>query len=256
MFRAFRIFILLTILLIVGGSTYLSQLRATDWDAPLWVSIFPINGDGSSNTERYINSLKKNNFRDIEAFMAEEAEYYKVPIKNPTIVNVANKVLEQPPLPPTSRSTLNIMLWSLKLRYWVFTHGSNASPSPDIQIYVVYYDPANNKKLSHSLGLEKGHIGVVHAYAGQRYTRKNNVIIAHEFLHTLGAVDKYELATNYPIFPLGFANPDNQPLYPQKRAEIMAGRMPVSKNEAIFPKNLYRVVIGKQTAKEINWLEK
>lgn len=254
MFKAFRIFILLTILIIVAASTYLSQLRATDWDAPLWVSIYPINGDGSPETERYIQHLKKDNFRDIESFMAEEADYYKVPIKNPVIINVENKLTEQPPSPPASRSIINIMLWSLKLRYWVFAHGSGTGPSPDVQIYVIYYDPTNNKVLAHSLGLKKGHIGVVHAYAGQRYTRKNNIVIAHEFLHTLGAVDKYDIATNYPLFPLGFANPSSQPRYPQKQAEIMAGRIPVSENEAIFPGNLYRVVIGKQTAKEINWL--
>ncbi len=255
MFKAFRIFILLTILFIVAASTWLTQLRATDWDVPLWVSIYPINGDGSPDTERYIKNLKKNDFRDIETFLAEEAEYYKVAIKNPVIINVEDKLIEQPPKPPVSRSTLNIMFWSLKLRYWVLTHGSGSGPSPDVQIYVVYYDRDNNKKLSHSLGLKKGHIGVVHAYAGRHHTRKNNIIIAHEFLHTLGAADKYDPATNYPLFPLGFANPDSQPRYPQKRAEIMAGRIPVSENEAIFPKNLYRVVIGKQTAKEINWLK-
>jgi len=256
MFKALRIFILLTILVIIGASTYLSQLRATDWDTPLWVSIYPINGDGSSSSARYIKNLKKNDFRDVETFLAEEAEYYKIPIKNPVAVSISPKILEQPPQPPTSRSVLSIMLWSLNLRYWAFTHDSNTGPSPDIQIYVVYYDPDKNKKLSHSLGLEKGHIGVVHAYAGHRFTRKNNIIVAHEFLHTLGAADKYDFATGYPQFPLGFANPDSDPRYPQKRAEIMAGRIPVSENEAIFPRNLYRVVIGKQTAKEINWLPK
>ncbi len=256
MFKALRIFILVTILIIVAASTYLSQLRATDWDTPLWVTIYPINGDGSLNSKRYIKSLKKNDFHDIETFMAEEAEYYKIPIKNPVIIHVAAQVFDQPPQPPASRSIIDVMFWSLKLRYWAFAHDTDTGPSPDIQIYVVYYNPDKHKKLSHSLGLEKGHIGVVHAYAGRKYTRKNNIIIAHEFLHTLGALDKYDLATGYPAFPLGFANPKSQPLYPQKQAEIMAGRIPISENEAIFPNNLYRVVIGLQTAKEINWLSK
>ena len=255
MFRVLRIFILLTILLIVAASTYLSQRRATDWDNSLWVSIYPINGDNSATSTRYIKGLKKSDFHEIESFLSEEAEYYKIPIKQPVNINLASELREQPPLPPLSRSTLNIMLWSLKLRYWALTHDTETGPSPDIQIYVIYYDPQNNKKLSHSLGLEKGHIGVVHAYAGRRFRQKNNVIIAHEFLHTLGARDKYNLASGYPDFPLGFANPDSQPRYPQKRAEIMAGRIPINENETIFPKNLYRVVIGEQTAKEINWLK-
>lgn len=256
MFKAFRIFILLTVLIIVAGSTYLTQLRATDWDSALWVSIYPINGDGSQNTQRYIKRLQKQDFQDMNSFLAEEGKYYKIPINRPITINVAPIVLEQPPQPPANRSVFSIMLWSLNLRYWAFTHDSDSGPSPDVQIYVVYYDPRNNTQLSHSLGLEKGHIGVVHAYAGQRFTRKNNVIIAHEFLHTLGATDKYDLATGYPNYPDGFANPDNNPRYPQNRAEVMAGRIPLNENEAIFPKSLYRVVIGKTTATEINWIRK
>lgn len=256
MFKAIRIFILLTILLIVAGSTYLTQLRSTDWDSSLWVSIYPINGDNSRNTEKYIKSLQPQDFKDINDFLTEEASYYKLSIKNPITINTAPKILQQPPEPPSSHSVLSVMLWSLKLRYWAFMHDSNIGPAPDVQIYVVYYDSQNNKKLSHSLGLEKGHIGVVHAYAGRQFTRKNNVIIAHEFLHTLGATDKYDLATGYPIYPIGFASPKKDPRYPQTRAEIMAGRIPVNNNEAIFPKSLYRVVIGKTTAKEINWLTK
>ena len=256
MFKAFRIFILLTILIIVAGSTYLTQLRATDWDDTLWVTVYPINGDGSKNTQRYIKSLQKSNFQDINAFFAEEGRYYKIPINTPTAISVAPEVIGQPPEPPANRSIFSVMFWSLKLRYWAYTHDSDNGPSADVKIYVVYYDPQNKKSLSHSLGLEKGHIGVVHAYAGQRFTRRNNVIIAHEFLHTLGAADKYDLATGYPIYPVGFANPENNPRYPQTRAEVMAGRIPITENEAVFPKNLYRVVIGETTAAEINWIKK
>lgn len=256
MFKALRIFILLTILFIVAASTYLTQLRATDWDDPLWVSIYPINGDGSEKTARYIKSLRKNNFHDINVFLSEEAQFYKMAIRNPVTISVAPVVLDQPPMPPANHSFLGVIFWSLKLRYWAYTHDSETGPAADVQIYIVYYDQKSKAKLAHSLGLEKGHIGVVHAYAGKQFTRKNNVIIAHEFLHTLGATDKYERGTGYPIYPVGFANPDNKPLYPQSRAEIMAGRIPISENEAIFPKSLYRVVIGKTTASEINWLSK
>ncbi|MBN4080221.1 hypothetical protein JYT31_01015 [Beggiatoa alba] len=254
MFRMMRIFILLTIFIIVAGSTYLTQLRTKDWDTPVWITVYPINGDGSQHTARYIQNLKKNNFRDIETFFAEEGVYYKIAIKNPVSINIAPIILEQPPRPPPERSIFTIMFWSLQLRYWALTHDTNTGPSPDVQIFIIYYDPLNNKKLAHSLGLEKGHIGVVHAYAGSAFTRRNNVIVAHEFLHTLGASDKYELATGYPEFPIGFAHPKSIPRYPQTRAEIMAGRIPISKSVAVFPKNLYRVVIGKTTAAEINWI--
>ena len=84
-------------------------------------------------------------------------------------------------------------------------------------------------------------------------TRQNNVIITHEFLHTLGATDKYDPATNRPTYPDGYADPDQQPPEPQTFAEIMAGRIPVSQTQAKIPESLNDVVIGELTAKEINW---
>ncbi len=84
---------------------------------------------------------------------------------------------------------------------------------------------------------------------------KNNVVIAHELLHTVGATDKYSPADNLPLFPIGYADPDRQPLYPQSMAEIMGGRIPVSETQAVIPKSLVQAMIGPQTALEINWID-
>ena len=83
--------------------------------------------------------------------------------------------------------------------------------------------------------------------------RQNNDVIAHEFLHTLGATDKYEAATNQPLFSDGYADPDLSPLLPQHFAEIMAGRTPLSKSEAETPPSLDDALIGGKTVQEINW---
>ena len=48
-----------------------------------------------------------------------------------------------------------------------------------------------------------------------------------------------------------FGNPEAQPLLPQKRAEIMAGRVPLNAREALMPGSLKEVVIGPATASEI-----
>jgi hypothetical protein len=94
-------------------------------------------------------------------------------------------------------------------------------------------------------------VGIVNAYAGKRQAGTNNVVIAHEFLHTLGATDKYDPASGMPDFPLGFAEPDRTPRFPQRFAEIMGGRIAISKTDAMVPKNLKFVTIGAQTAEEI-----
>jgi hypothetical protein len=43
-------------------------------------------------------------------------------------------------------------------------------------------------------------------------------------------------------------------LLPQRYAEIMAGRTPISQIEAVTPASLDDALIGSKTAKEINWL--
>ena len=81
------------------------------------------------------------------------------------------------------------------------------------------------------------------------------MVITHELLHTLGATDKYDLATNQPLYPEGYAEPDQQPLFPQEKAEIMAGRIPLSETKAAMPEGLTHTLIGEKTAREIKWIE-
>lgn len=77
----------------------------------------------------------------------------------------------------------------------------------------------------------------------------------HEILHTLGATDKYDLSNGIPQYPEGFADSQQQPLYPQLKAELMGGRIAISKNETEIPASLKSVVIGSKTAKEIGWID-
>ena len=81
-------------------------------------------------------------------------------------------------------------------------------------------------------------IGLVNAFAMDEMAGSNNVVITHELLHTLGATDKYDLATNMPRFPDGYAEPQRNPRLPQEVAEIMAGRIPKSATQADIPESL------------------
>ena len=83
---------------------------------------------------------------------------------------------------------------------------------------------------------------------------QNNMVMLHELLHTLGATDKYDLRTDQPLYPDGYAQPELQPRLPQKKAEIMAGRIPLSEHHAEMPERLADVVIGPKTAREIGWI--
>lgn len=127
---------------------------------------------------------------------------------------------------------------------------------PHVRMFVVFHDPKLTSTVPHSLGLQKGLIGVVHVFASDEQTAQNKVVVAHELLHTVGATDKYDPATNLPRFPDGYGDPQQQPLLPQRFAEIMAGRVAVSSTEAEMPADLGAVVVGAATAREINWVRR
>ena len=252
MFKAFRIGVLLLILLIVVVDMWLLRARTTDWNNSLRVTIYPMNADGHEQTDRYIESLSLRSFEQIEEFVAREAERYGRSIDRPVRIRLGQPVTEEPPELLNNPSRLDIMLWSLKMRWWVNSATSDQdAPKPDVRIFVRYHRSEGVTRLENSVGIRKGMFGIVNAYTGRTYTGRNAVIIAHEFLHTLGATDKYDLATGQPLPPAGLAEPDRRPLYPQRYAEIMGGRIALSANDAEIPRNLSLAVIGPETAAEI-----
>lgn len=253
MFRAIRIIFLLLVLFVVAVSSWLTRARSTDWQEPLWVKVYPVNADGSAASQRYIAALSVDDFAGIEAFMARETGKRGVPLDAPVRMELGRQVTEQPPALPVAPGMLEVMWWSLRMRWW--TMGvTDDRIAPDVRIFVRYHAPRPEVRLENSIGLQKGMVGVVNAYAGPRHASMNSVIIAHELLHTLGATDKYDPATGLPLFPEGYAEPKREPLHPQRYAEIMGGRVAVSESDATIPESLRYAVIGPATARELNLL--
>ena len=256
MFKAVRITVLLLVLFFVAVNTWLSQSRSTDWNNSLWVKIYPINADGSDASAEFIASLKTGDFAAIETFISRETTRYGKSLDRPLRMELGRLVKDQPPVIESGAGVFSIMLWSLKLRWWASSAaGEQDRIDPDVRIFVRYHRPDSAFKLENSIGLQKGMVGIVNARADRRRQGSNNVIIAHEFLHTLGATDKYDLATGYPFVPEGLAEPDRKPIFPQRYAEIMGGRIALATDDAIVPKSLQYAVIGPLTASEIRLTE-
>lgn len=252
MFKAIRITILLLLLVLAAGHTWLTRQRTTAWEVPLEAVFYPVNADGSEAAARYIAGLAAEDFQPVADFVAWEGKRYNLELARPLTVELAGEVSSQPPEAPVTGSIPVIMLWSLRLRWWAWRVDNYQGPG-DIKLFVLYYDPASHHQLDHSLGLQKGQVGVVKAFAARRDAPGNNVVLAHELLHTLGATDKYDLASGLPIFPDGFAEPERRPLYPQDRAEIMGAVVPVAAGQIAMPEGLGQVVVGELTAREIGW---
>jgi hypothetical protein len=255
MWRVVRIAVLLFILATVAQGAWLARSRTAAWNDTLRVVIYPVNADGSQTSAQYISELRHATFTPIEAFFKEEGKNYAVPLPMPVEMRIAPTVTSHPPAAPVGGSKPEAILWSLKLRYWAYWNDTHKGPKPDVRIFVSYFDPDLRPRLSHSTGLRKGLIGVVNAFARSDMDGSNNVVITHELLHTFGATDKYDFASNRPLFPDGYADPRAEPLYPQTRAEIMAGRIPISETQGEIPTGMNDVAIGLKTAGEINWIK-
>jgi len=254
MWKSIRIALLLLVLAAVAIHTWLDRVATQSWREPLWVGIFPLNGDGSPQAQQYIQGLTVKDFAGIEDFFAREAQRYGLKIEEPVHVELYPQGSQLPPEIDPAAGPLGVAWWSLKLR-WFAAHASEVPgrAPPRIRMFALYHDPATLERVPDSHGLQKGLVGVAHLFADHAMAGSNNLVIAHELLHTVGATDKYDLASGAPLFPSGFGDRDRRPLYPQDRAEIMAGRVALSTQESETPSSLRNVVVGPETALEIRW---
>jgi hypothetical protein len=253
MWRNVRIFILLLILLVVALSQYLDRVRSTDWDTTLRVAVIPIRADDSTTTASYIGQLTPAAFESLNEFFTEEARRYSVALDEPIRFSLAPTLEKRPPILERQAGFLGTFFWNLRARFWAWRIGDVPGVQPNVRLFVLYHDPEISPSLAHSVGLQKGLFGIVNVFADAGMSGSNDVVIAHELLHTLGATDKYSFVDNQPLYPPGYAEPALDPLLPQRYAELMGGRIPVSERESVIPESLQQVLVGSLTAAEIGW---
>lgn len=253
MWRKFRIAILLFILATVAHRSWL-EAHDREWKDSFYVAVYPVNYDGSEVSASYIGSLQQHQLGEIAEYFAEESSRFGLKLSKPFALRLGPSVADLPPQAPKNANMLQNIFWSLHFRWWAWRHSPQVAVRPDIKLYLLFHDPGEYDILPHSTALNKGRIGLVNAFASRKYEHQNNVVIAHELLHTLGATDKYSFADNQPAYPDGYAEPERQPLYPQEFAELMAGRIPISESRAEIPASLARTLIGEKTAVEIGWM--
>ncbi len=160
-----RYLILLLILLFVVLNEAVNKIHSTSWEAPLWVRIYAVNGDGRGATDNYIDNLESRDFKAIENFVNREARRFGVPIEA-IEVEYNGRLQSHPPQPPSGHSVLENIWWSLSFRYWAMRRGwSSDGDEGDVELFVSYYDTATTQSLRHSAGLQGGMIGIINAFA-------------------------------------------------------------------------------------------
>jgi hypothetical protein len=253
MWRALRISVLLLVLLVVAFQAWLDRFSTTRWHHPVFVGAFPVSADASPLTAAYLSQLDQGKIDEVSDFLRAEAQRYGLKLDEPVELKLYPTLALAPPALDPGASVPMRILWSLKLRYYRSRALAMASVHPQIALFLLYHDPALASSLPHSAGLQRGLTAVVHLFASPSQEAQNRIVIAHELLHTFGATDKYDLRTGLPEFPAGFIDPQLEPRYPQRFAEIMAARRPLSATVARLPDSLDDERIGPLTAREIGW---
>jgi hypothetical protein len=254
-FKTVRVAVLLLVLLVVAVTAWQDRYRSTRWREPLFVALFPIAADDSPVTRAYVDALDAGRFESIDRFFMREAERHHLQTAEPFRTRLQPSLDDRPPERGEHTGVFGTIIWSLRLRYWVWRVDRRAHEPEDVRVFVLFHDSAITPTVPHSLGLAQGLIGVVYAFAAPTMNGENNIVIAHELLHTVGATDKYDTVNDAPRFPDGFGDPRQDPLFPQRYAELMAGRRMLSAVRWEQATSLDEVVIGQATAREIRWLQ-
>jgi len=256
-FKLFRVVFLLSILAAIVYGTWLTEKQMASWDRPILVTVYPIAADGKRSTLEYARQLDRHSFRAVNDFLSQQAWPYGFEVTPAFRFQVAPVSTEPPPAVPQQFNTAAIAWWSLKMRAWSWLQARrDGLISADIQVFLLLHSINGLTEMGISVGMRKGRYGVIKAIAKKSHEPHNLVVFTHELMHVLGATDKYVLSTGDPIYPDGYADPDQIPLFPQRRAEIMGGAIPLSADSFSLPDSLHQCKIGRLTAREIGFWDK
>lgn len=256
MFKSLRILALLILLMSVYGTYLLQKNINKNWGGTRSVKIIPVYADDKQSTLSFVDSLKASDFQEIVTYLEKNAKAYGLDLTNALLIDLEPAINVVPPSLPKARDGyLSQIWWSLKLRWWAWRHQSDDHSDSQIRLFVMYQSPAKDVLLPHSTGLRNGLLGLINARAQSSDKRLHNVILAHELLHIYGASDKYDLATGKPLFPQGYVKPKQNPILPQRYAELMGRAIPITQTRFEVAERLSQTRISELTAREIGWLE-
>ncbi|HXX70499.1 MAG TPA: hypothetical protein VEK07_25175 [Polyangiaceae bacterium] len=253
-----RVTILSTILLIVilwAWRDVRSRRERNDWERPLSVAIVLVRR-GSLDAEA-VDAFRER-IPALDARLVEECHRYRPASVHPFVFTFFGPIDMPESLPKMAGSGLLASAresWAL----WRWTSRADRKAGLDARIYdsrvyVVARPPLNaQREVVEGESEEGGRVGTVEVELDASMADFALFVTAHELLHTLGASDKYD-STGKTLIPSGLAEPDRDPPFPQRFAEVMARNLPVDASTERPPTSLDELGVGPVTASEIGWL--
>ncbi|MSP74034.1 MAG: hypothetical protein EXR76_18030 [Myxococcales bacterium] len=162
-----------------------------------------------------------------------------------------------PPLPPPEGNLWEMFRYRFAVRRYlaaVHTDGDLRPERYDVRLYVTVRPStrSDQKRFVEGMAEQGGEIGFVSAVIDESMIDRAWITIAHEALHAVGALDKYDAGGHHQDEG-GLVEPERSPQYPQRYAEIMVGEIPLDEGVGRVPDLLRQVRVGEVTAREIGW---
>ncbi len=254
-----RVSILLFVLVAVcvyAAADWSRRRARNDWARPLLVGLVVV--EMGPVDERAVAALRER-VHTLEAVLAGEAQRYgaRTGTRPPFGVMVFGPV-SMTQRPPTLVGDGVLALLGYSIAKWRYVSALDRAANVDgrgldARIYLVAHPPgAGGTNFVEGVSESGGRTGFVEVNLDESMVDFALFVFAHELFHTLGASDKYD-QEGYALVPAGLAEPDLVPLYPQRRAELMARGRPLAPRREVPPETLDELGVGSVTAAEIGW---
>jgi hypothetical protein len=258
-YTAFRIRLailvsLLAITVLFALNDIHSRRARTQWRRPVSVAVALV--QLGPVDQAALNTLN-GRFRVLEARIASEYHRYGGRLDRPVTFTLYGPVTVDRSAPADPDSDI-LSLARHAYELWRWTRAVDAGSglptrSFDSRIYLVMRAPLDKGRQwvegSSELG---GRVGVAKVELDVSSVDLALFVASHEFLHTLGASDKYD-PTGRALIPAGLVEPDAVPRYPQRYAEVMARNLVLAPGAERAPETIAELGVGIATAREIGW---
>lgn len=261
-FKAWRILFLLLVLVSVilwGWNKERTLQGRTDWEAPLRLGIVVVE-ERPVGTER-IAALRDEATRVEAWFRTEMSRYRGDVLGRPVLVEVVGPtpLTVRPPQLPDVPEFADFARFTYELWEWTSAIDGQLAEMPefDSTVYLIVRPATMEKdaeRFFEGLAEQGGEMGIVEIDLAEDMVHLAMMTSVHEFLHTIGATDKYH-ADGTVMVPRGLADPDRYPRFPQVAAEVMGRNVVLSETKSRLPENWSELVVGSVTAQEIGWIE-
>ena len=235
-----------------------SRRARNEWDHTLLVAIVlvrvePLDANTGPALAKEVPALEDRLSAELSRYRPGAPHPFRFELKAPVDGSA-------PPPAPASDGPVALAQYAWALDSYVGDIDKRAGIDPalyDVRIYVALRRPRQAEvTLAEGQSQQGGRVGIVEMEldTDAEGAQLPLAVVAHELFHTLGATDKYDPATGKSLVPLGLAEPDRVPLYPQRFAEIMSRNRPVSATEEKVPEGFAEIAVGPATAREIGWI--